>query len=277
MTKDLNKLNLSNINKILDKVSLHFNASYRGKIKWGWHYKSLGSKVIIKGDPFWIRISYYDYYDKAYNFIERLKSFNQLPHINKPEVLNFWIWEEKGYWLAIIMTYVEEPTLTDGSVLENYISIDQTWLERLKLQLHALSHTPSSYINCSSDLIKRRIIERFGLSAPNNISNWCTIHGDLHWGNLTNKTPFILDWEGSGTGPRSLDISLLYCFSLLNPIVSSKIKELFKSILNGSDGRVCQLFCCSELLRMNELHGDHPELNGPLKELAKNLLHNKVQ
>jgi hypothetical protein len=172
------------------------------------------------------------------------------------------------------MTYIREKHLAENPYLTHEIDPPFNWLSSLKKQLDYLALQPTNFTSCRQDLITRRIQERYG-TFDCEVRRWGTIHGDLNWLNITSQTPYLLDWEGWGTGPLGLDVSFLYCFSLLSPKMANAIKTFFEDFFQSNHGKLCLLFVCCELLRMIEIYGDHPELQAPLSYLSEGIIKNE--
>ncbi|MBM3633369.1 MAG: hypothetical protein FJX03_06685 [Alphaproteobacteria bacterium] len=180
--------------------------------------------------------------------------------------------KEQVTFSTLLISYIKEPICSTNPWIAEHHFLTDEWLSSLKKTLGFLSVYPTKKVSVKQDLITRRIHERFGTDINSTIDHWETVHGDLHWANLTQKTPYILDWDKWGTAPQGLEIGFLYCFSLNNPSVSQKIKEAFAEDLSTQDAYKSLLFICCELLRMNELHNDHPHLVPALQNLSHEVL-----
>jgi hypothetical protein len=193
--------------------------------------------------------------------------------VKKPNLLRCIDWKRSGiFWRGTLSDYVETPVVSVTPALANPITLPTSWLQSLRSSLGALAAHPTKRINTRQDLIDRRIQERFGSGMNTGIERWITGHGDLHFANLTLEGPFLLDWEAWGIGPLGLDPAFLAAFAAGQPKVVEKIEGVFADWLSVRDGLICQLFACAELLRMIEVHGDHPELAKPLTVRAQAIL-----
>ena len=263
----------SNLDKAILTTSKKFKGALVGEKYYGWNYKSCGQKIRSKkGLEHWVQVSPFSNIDTAQAYNERINGANIIKNVKKPIVLDSIVWEEEqAYYVGILMTYVSESTFSESHIIIDEFPLQGSWLESLKKGLENLSNQSSSYISCRQDLIDRRVKERYG-NINCKIDSWCTIHGDLNWANITRDTPYFLDWEGWGHGPRVLDICFLYAFSLAVPSISDKIKQYFEDMFLSPDGKICLLFVCSELLRMNEIYSEYNYLVSPLNKLAKEIL-----
>ena len=167
------------------------------------------------------------------------------------------------------MEYVGEAISPTPYLSPTFELPQQDWFYSLKSSISSLESIESPYIAFRQELISRRIEKRFG-SVNSTISNWNTAHGDLHWSNVTNNS-IIVDWESWGMGPRGIDLAFLYLFSILHESAINKLKQLFFDYFNDPQFDICLLFGCCELMRMTELHNDHPILYPHLDALGKDI------
>lgn len=263
------------LNKALLKFTSKLKLNPLGKIHYGWHSKSAGQKVIGSTKPFWIQLSLFESLNMTKSYVKRIEDANNLKGINKPYLYKSFIYQEDNIFYAILLSdFVEEPLFTENSYLIKDIDLHPQWLPNLKEQIDIMSQYPTKFISCRQELITRRINERYG-DISCQISSWGTIHGDLNWQNVTAITPYLLDWEGWGKGPLGLDFCFLYCFSLLAPRTANEVKTFFSDYFQSSQGSICLLFVCCELLRMTEIYKDHENLYEPLKLLGEKIVKNE--
>jgi hypothetical protein len=246
-----------------------------GGIFYGWRQKSAGQAVSLEnGSIVWTQVAQHRSPEVATLFRKRLESKDDLG-IQAPKLLKI-IPKEEPLQTRWTSTFVESSTLSVTPELQDTIFLDSEWLQKLETQLIHLAETPSPFQSCRQEYVTRRIHERYGPDLSTQIETWKTIHGDLHWANVTEDCT-LLDWEGWGTGPRYLDVAFLYGYSIACPPVCQILEEKFPFLWTTSDGLICLLFVCSELLRMIELYEDHPQLKAPLETLAQRVIQKMTQ
>ena len=246
----------------------------RGQTAYGWNQKSAGCEVEnVLGEIFWFKVQFRNQKDGLDKLWFGEIEASNFQHIQKPKILSTVQWET-GTLICRgdLYNFIPFKVCSQTPHLKEKIVLNDDWLNSLSNSLHNLNSVQTDRISVRQDLINRRIKERFGDYIDTTITNWVTIHGDLHWANVTEKECWIFDWESWGKGPAGLDAAFLYCFSLLQPIVAEKIYATFNEELNSPDGLISQLFTCSELLRMFELYQNYEELVEPLKFHASNLI-----
>lgn len=259
-----------NIENSLQIAAEKFNLTLLGHVSFGWHKKSAGSRATAQNKNFWLHVEP----SQGSSSNQRGdKDANQVRNVKKPDFLKDETFEAYGVaWYAVLSTFIDEPTVSKTPDLTKPFIPSRQWLESLENSLRNLMLTPTTRVNTRQDLVDRRIKERFGNNIETKIEHWTTCHGDIHWANLTEKSPYLLDWEAWGIGPQGLDPAFLFCYSLSQPNTAKLIEEHFQTALSSRDGLVSQLFVCAELLRMSELHGDHLLLKDPLLLKSKALI-----
>lgn len=265
--------NIKSLIMALEKSANRLGGKRRGELKYGWHNKSVGSQIEFQdGHVSWLRVHFLSTQEELNRSIERIENSNLIEGVHKPVIEKCFIDSiDAHFYGAIVQDYIEEETCSRTPCLDEKIEMTPQWLTSLAQQLISLAQHKAEYVSCRQDLITRRITERFG-DVPSVIDDWGTIHGDLNWTNVTRKMPVLLDWEGWGQGPRGLDIHFLYAYALLQPDVADLIRAYFKSEFDSPHGKICLLFVCAELMRMVEIHGDHPQLYDPLDKVSRALL-----
>jgi hypothetical protein len=237
-----------------------------GEVRFGWNAKSGGVEVRQGGISHWLRVHARRADAKSTKLSTGIRAAQSLKDVAKPELISGETWIENGViWEVDLMSFIPDAVCSPTPDLWKPIPLDARWFLTLHQSLHSLATQPTERIAVRQDLVTRRMAERYGANVKSTILSWATVHGDLHWANLTSPTCWILDWEAWGSGPAAFDAALLYCFSLATPAVAEQVRRNFENLLNSPDGRTTQLFVCAELLRMVELHGDYPDL-GPLLE-----------
>lgn len=245
-----------------------------GPVIFGWHKKSAGCRVVtLDGETRWMRVQSRPQETEPSRLWLGLQEAEPIPIKNKPRLKSLIEWEIDGRsWRAELMTFIPYSVCSPTAELRAPIVLTNDWYEKLTTALSVLSLYRTERVNTRQDLITRRLHERFGSSIDPQIDVWTTAHGDVHWANLTCPECWIFDWEAWGRSPQGLDAATLYCFSLMQPEAAKDVYDHFKDVLDSPDGIRSQLFMCAELMRMSELHGDHPDLYPHLENLASCLL-----
>lgn len=239
---------------------------------FGWHDKSMGTPVRDGEARRWLRVQW-----RVRNTVsDKLWYGNwdarDIEGVRKPRVLRSEEWITDGVeWRADLMDYVHSRPCSPTPPLLHAISLSGAWWSSLRHSLDSLARHPTERVAIRQDLVTRRIGEYFGAGMPAEVRAWTTVHSDLHWANVTAPECWIVDWEAWGRGPAGFDAALLLCYSLAQPDVAWTIRTRFADWLDTPDGSVAQAFACAELLRMAELHGDHPEIYPHLQDFANQL------
>lgn len=265
---------MSNPNRALQIAAKELHVRLIGEIKYGWEQKTVGSTVVsADGARGWLRIQMRAKTEETSRLWTGIKESEYIGGILKPAVIRDMEWEYDGYvWRADLMTYIPHKVCSRTPELREPLALGREWYHELRTSLERLAQCETTRIAVSQEYITRRIHERFGEHVETCISEWTTVHSDVHWANLTQPECWILDWEGWGKGPYSFDAAFLYCYSLLEEKNAEKIHSLFSDWLDTHDGYISQLFACTELMNMTEKEGSHPDLYPFLSEKAKELL-----
>ena len=261
------------------EIALNYIKAVRsGPLEYGWHDKSIGTKVFFeqKSKEYWIRLTCLKHLRKNEdNIIKKYNLLNSIPGIKKPLFHQYGTYTINGDSYEItIWDFINNKTLSTNPLAHKSLKIEESFLKNLKQQLSHLYGEKIDFLACRQELISRRLRERYQIVEDVMIKNWGAIHGDIHWANLTHDC-YLLDWEGYGIGPKALDPSFLYCFSLLNQDLTKKIGKIFSDVFKSRDGYICLLFAAAEILRMTELYKDYIDLYFPLNAFTKNLILNK--
>ncbi|HEY2094409.1 MAG TPA: aminoglycoside phosphotransferase [Thermoanaerobaculia bacterium] len=234
--------------------------------QYGWHYKSAGTRVRIGSGAFWLRVAREGDPPGNERLWHGIRAAEAIDGVRKPQLLDEYEWVDAGWrYRADLMTLITEAPCSATPDLHSDAPVDDEWFTALRRSLDNLAQVQTSRVNTRQDLVSRRIAERFGAGVDATVNVWTTAHGDLHWANVTNPGAWIFDWEGWGTAPLGLDAAFLLCFSVAVPAATTRVAATFSRVLGTPDGLRSQLFACAELLRMIDLHGDHPHLREPLE------------
>lgn len=246
--------------KTLDIITKEFGWNCEGSPVFGWNQKSISKKATnLKGEVCWIKLIM----NACLKEWEGEVMAMHLPFSFKPKLISY-----NDTFFLLTTEYIEEPIFGKKPwLLEKESNVSVSFLNSLKQNLSRIHQTPTHRIHSRFDLVKRRIFERWDISLSENECHWQTIHGDLHWSNLTKN--YILDWESWGMGLVGLDAATLVAFSGMYPKIVEKIYKTLCIDIPPKTLALASLFITSELLRMSELYDDHPELIPSLTELGK--------
>ena len=243
-----------------------------GERKYGWSHKSAGSLIERDDGVAWLRVASRSKPDEN-RIWNGVVDSGSISGVAKPRVLSWIDWRAGSIeWRAVVLEAIRGSTCSQTPELREAIELPPHWLAELSTSLENLRSTRTERVTCRQDLITRRIRERFGSDVDSRVTAWETCHGDLHWANVTCPQFCILDWEGWGIGPAGLDIAFLVAFSGLIPSIQDELLSTLGQNLRSNNGRISLLFVVSELLRMIDLYGDHPDLEASLTNLGRRAL-----
>ncbi|TJZ98420.1 hypothetical protein [Actinacidiphila oryziradicis] len=233
---------------------------------WGWHGRTLGRRADHPAHgTCWLRLLSAPK-DKATGKIwdGTLAAANVFPGVHKPPLHAVRDHTTDGTaYRAELTGYIDAPVCSPDPVLRHHLVLPETWWKSLRTDLDTIAATPTDRIAVRQQWIDRAVPQFLGVPAPQ-VTEWATGHGDLHWANLTETGPVLLDWEGFGLAPAGYDQALLLAYSRLQPYIATHVSEVFADILHTDAGRVAQLVVAAELLQ-SASRGDHPDLVPPLR------------
>ncbi|SEM74684.1 hypothetical protein [Lihuaxuella thermophila] len=260
----------------LTKAANYFRVVLHGNPTFGWHDRSIGSKVSGKHEKHWLRVVSEKKWWAQGDWWEGNLVSNQLKGIPKPYVIDVYEWEDGEIQLrAELMTFVEGQVCSPTQELRSHLDLSELWWSELRASLEILSSWQTERTITDQDEVTRRFLVFYGDDVESKVTRWTTAHGDLHWANLMSPQLTILDWEGWGSAPAGYDAATLYCYSLLIPEVAERVYKTFEDILDTPEGVFAQLYVITRLLRRID-KGDYMDLAGPLHRHARRLLSKKV-
>jgi hypothetical protein len=236
---------------------------------WGWYGRTLSHRVQHKdyGDC-WLRLVSSPKDKAAGKIWEGNRRAAELfdGKVHKPilhDVLEK-TWDDFTYQ-AELSQYVDEPVCSAEPVLREEPDLPGSWWGSLSRSLEQVNIATTDRVAVRQEWVDRSVPRFLKVPAPQ-ITDWETAHGDLHAANLTQTTPYLLDWEGFGRAPVGYDAAMLLAYSLLAPGFAQCVRETFP-VLKSEQGRVAQLVVITELMQ-SASRGDHPELVPALNALA---------
>jgi hypothetical protein len=255
----------------LQRAADHFGLTVAGKPRHGWIDRSVGALVHRGRQKYWLRVVSEDKRWTEGAFWTGNLDANVITGLAKPRVLDVYEWEEVRQQRAEVMTLVPGSPCSRTDALRQMIDLPDTWWAELQRTLGVITATPTNRVGVGQDLVTSRIRQQFGGSVDTEVSEWETVHGDLHWSNLMRPEFALLDWEMWGRGPSGTDAATLFCYSLLVPAAAERVREIFLEVLSNEAGRLAQLYVAARLLHRID-KGDHPDLAAPLATHAESLL-----
>jgi hypothetical protein len=257
----------------LVRAAGHFGLTLVGEPVFGWRLRSISAGARDQGHTRWLRVLSEQPQWLPGEFWTGNADANIITEVAKPTVLATTEWDEHGCRRvrAELMTLMPGAPASETDVLHTRPELVDSWWTELRRSLDVLGVTMTSRTHADQAGVTTRIHERFGGAVDSTVTQWATVHGDVHWANLMSPRFAMLDWELWGRGPAGTDAATLLCYSLPVPEVADTVRAAFADVLDTPTGRVAQLAVIARLLRRVD-GGDYPELAQPLRELSDGLL-----
>lgn len=258
--------------QILSAAAKKQGLSLKGAPAYGWHQKSIGSKAESdSGNLYWVKLISAPIEEALGREWEGEVNAGSILLSNKPKLVDFYDQVIDGAVYRVLISELAKSPVSGPNAwtISRPDEISEEYLFHIFSSLRQLRQTQTNRVNTRYDLVRRRVFERWGTEVDERHCEWETVHGDLHWSNLTSPDLSILDWEGWGRGLRGQDVAFLLAFSGLYPDVCDRIRKVFASYLAHPKTMLALMFATSELLRMAERYGDHPELVPSLEMLGE--------
>jgi len=252
-----------------------FTVTIDGPPVFGWRLRSIGAPTTSPAGRQWLRVVSQEPKWATGDAWTGTVDANAIDGIRKPHVLDVYEWPEHDWrnQRAELMTHLAGEPCAPTDTLRLDPDLSREWWIGLSTALDALARVRTGRVHADQAKIDQRIGERFGPDVATTVTDWETVHGDLHWSNLLRPRFGLLDWELWGRGPAGLDVATLYCFSLLHPPTAHDVHDQFAHKLDTSTGRVAQLYVIARLLRRID-GGDFPDLAEPLRDHAEFVMAN---
>jgi hypothetical protein len=243
----------------------------QGRHSFGWHDRTVAARVDTSDGPRWLRvISEHERWSGGDSWTGNNDANGEpFAPVPKPIVLDVREWSVGDQRVrAELTSYVPDATIADNMILRDHVELPEEWWAALSQALHAVAAIRDvDRVIIGDDVLRHHLLAAFGFDLDVDRLDWSCAHGDLHWGNLTAPTLWILDWEHWGWAPHGYDAAVLYCASILVPDLANRVHRQFADQLDSYSGRVAQLAAASKLLRLVE-DGDHLDLAKPLHQHA---------
>jgi hypothetical protein len=253
----------------------HVDGTIIGRPVFGWHDRTVAAQVDTSHGPRWLRvISEHHRWSGGDNWTGNSDADNtSFARVPKPALLDVREWPVGEQRVrAELMTYVPDVAIAHDMILRSPIDLTPAWWAALRGGLNAVAAVrDTKRVIIGDDVLRYHLLAAFGIDPDLDRLDWSCAHGDLHWGNLTAPTLWMLDWEHWGWAPRGYDAAVLYCASILLPDLAGQVHQQFADQLDTYSGHIAQLAAITKLLCRVE-DGDHLDLARPLHQHAATLL-----
>ncbi len=233
--------------------------------------RSIGSLAGRGEEQFWLRVVSENKQWIGGDFWTGNLDANVFTGLAKPHVVDVYEWEEHRQQRAEVLTLLPGLPCSRTDALREPIDLPDAWWAELRRTVDMVASTPTDRVNTDQERVRSRIRQRFGDSMDPVVSQWETVHGDLHWANLMRPGFGLLDWEWWGRGVAGTDAATLLCYSLLVPEMVQQVRSVFADALESESGRIAQLYVVSRLFHRID-KGDHPDLATALAAHADTLM-----
>ncbi|WP_313888308.1 aminoglycoside phosphotransferase [Lentzea alba] len=255
----------------LQRAAAHFGLVLAGQPRLGWMDRSIGSLAGRDEEQFWLRVVSENKQWVGGDFWTGNLDANVFTGLAKPQVLDVYEWDEHRQQRAEMLTLLPGSPCSRTDALREPIDLPDAWWAELRRTIDVVASTPTDRVNTDQERVRSRIRQRLGDSTDPVVSQWETVHGDLHWANLMKPGFGLLDWEWWGRGVAGTDAATLLCYSLLVPEMVERVRSVFADALESESGRIAQLYVVSRLFRRID-KGDHPDLATALAAHADTLM-----
>jgi len=210
---------------------------------------------------------------------------NTITGVPKPQVLRWADWRDDGSYRGggcrlrgEVMTLIEDTVVSADGILRADPELSESWWHSLDTALAALAahpvptEDPVGIVDYTVRSTHYHFDVELNIDEVSSGLVWVTSHADLHWGNLTRPTLFILDWETWRCAPDGYDVATLYCNSLLHRPTADRLCTRFKTVLESPSGQVALLSAACRYLWLSEENDEFQELEKPLRELGASVI-----
>ncbi|MFB7533848.1 hypothetical protein ACFC0C_37670 [Streptomyces sp. NPDC056178] len=244
-----------------------------GEPFWGWDGRTLGrAGTTATGQRVWLRMTSAPT-DKAHGKLwegaeTAQQAFADLGG-HRPALLAIHDATGDGTaYRAELSDHLDQPVISGDPILRDRLELPDGWWPALEGALEKVAAATTDRVAVRQEYIDRAVPTFLGIPAPP-VTHWSTVHGDLHWANLTAPELRLLDWEAWGQGPWGYDQATLYAYSLLRPGVADRVRDAFP-FLGTTQTHAAEAVVCAELLQTVS-RGTNLELAGPLHKWAEQL------
>jgi hypothetical protein len=228
---------------VLRRAAIEFRVDLVGEPRFGWRDRSVGSRVDHDGVDGWLRVVGDPVGDDVAGFWDgNATASARLSGLQVPRVHARWEYTETRLrFRADLMDYVDEPVCSPTAALTGTPPVTVAWWARLRGTLNTVARADTDREALDIDRLADRI-GSWDRNLPVQVERWVPAHGDLHWGQLSIPTCWVLDWEGWGLAPAGFDAASLYLHSLAVPHLAEQVRVYFGEQLDTRDGMLSQLY-----------------------------------
>ncbi|MBV9013550.1 MAG: phosphotransferase [Pseudonocardiales bacterium] len=254
----------------LDRAADHFGLTLTGQSVFGWRLRTIGAPAAGGEGPVWLRVvTEFPEWAHGDTWTGNTDA-NTLTGITKPQVIGVHEWDEQNWrrQRAEVLTLLPGTAISRTNQLRAAVDLPDAWWADLREGIDVLRATLTVRAYTTSGRVAQRTRATYGTEL--HVTEWETVHGDLHWENLLAPEFGLIDWELWGRGPAGMDAATLLLYSLLIPEVAERVYDTFADQLDTPAGRTAQLAVAARLLS-RIADGDFPELADPIRAHVRRL------
>ncbi len=91
------------IDQLFPTILKKFQGESFGEVRYGWHKKTMGQAIRQNDQICWLQVSSFEDKAVAERQITKILAANQLVNINKPHILDHFIWEDYNqFWAGLL-------------------------------------------------------------------------------------------------------------------------------------------------------------------------------
>ncbi|WP_405085865.1 aminoglycoside phosphotransferase [Microbispora sp. NBC_01389] len=261
------------LRRVLAEGARRLGAAPVGDARFGWRDRTIGTAAMAGGGLFWVRATA-EHHDSAHGEAWTGNAdAAEIAGVPKPELVARVEWEEPPVVVyAELLGYVPDAACSPTPELTAELALPDAWWAGLHAALAAVAAHPTTRGTGDPASYLRDLERLYGRALDLPAPELRTEHTDLHWANLTQPRPYLLDWEYWGRAPAGYGPALLYCHALLVPATADRVQQVFADVLDTPSGRVAQLAAAAHILDRAHRTGDYPDLRRPVREHAHRLL-----
>ncbi|WP_431776313.1 hypothetical protein [Streptomyces cucumeris] len=241
---------------------------------WGWDGRTLGrAGTTAKGERVWLRLisaPAAKAEGKLWEGAEHAQIvFGDLGGYRPALLTVHDMVDGETAYRAELSQYLDQPVLSDDPIVRRPLELPDTWWTDLANALEKVATaTTTDRVAVRHQYIDRAVPQFLNMPAPP-VTRWATVHGDLHWANLTSPGLRLLDWEAWGRAPWGYDQATLWAYSLTQPDLAARVRTAFPE-LGTPETYAAETVVCAELLQTVS-RGANTILAEPLQEWAARL------
>lgn len=187
----------------LDRAAAHFAVTLHGPPVWGWFGRTAGRPARTQGGPrTWLRVvsaPAATAEGKTWDGVRAAQAALGGLDGRRPVLLGIHDdTREDTAYRAELSEFVGDPVSSATPVLHPLLDLPAAWWQTLGTTLATVASTPTDRTAVRQKWADRAVPEFLGMPAPV-LAATETVHGDLHWANLTRHHPS--SWTGKAGAP----------------------------------------------------------------------------